>query len=92
MPAWLAAGAGAVALGDLWLAAVCWRLRTALGGAAAIVGLGLVAFAAARGAAGAGAQAAVLIALLFLVLGTALLGLGRLLTQLLDNPPDERDP
>ena len=91
MRVWLGVGAAAIGAGDAWLAVICWRSRTALGGVAALIGLGLIAFTAATGLAGEAATAATVIALVFLLLGAALAGLGQLLAHLLDSPTDPED-
>ena len=86
---WLAAGA--IAFGDMWLTAICIRQKVVLGGVTGIAGLALFAFAASRGVSGDAAHTAIGFALVFLILGTALLGLGRYLQQLLDDPPGSQD-
>jgi hypothetical protein len=85
---WLADGA--IAVGDIWLTAVCIRRQVVLGGVTGIAGLALLAFATSRGVSGA-AHAALGFALVFLIVGTALFGLGGVLQHLLDDPPDSRD-
>ena len=92
MSVWLDAGAAAVGAGNIWLAVICWRSRTALGGVAALIGLGLIAFTTAKGLAGEAATADTVLAFIFLLLGAALLGLGQLLEHLLDNRTDPGDP
>jgi hypothetical protein len=86
---WLAAGA--IAFGDLWLTAICIRQQVVLGGVTGIAGLPLVTFATSRGVTGDAAHAALSLALVFLILGTALLGLGEFMQHLLDDPPGSQD-
>jgi hypothetical protein len=81
---WLAAGA--IAFGDVWLTAVCIRQQVVLGGVTGIAGLALLTFATSRGVTGDAAHAALGLALVILILGTALLGLGEFLQHLLDDP------
>jgi hypothetical protein len=80
-----------VGAGNVGLAVVCWRRRTVLGGVAAVIGFGLSVFAAMNGIAGESAVTGTVAALIFLLLGSALLALGRLLERLLTNPPDSED-
>jgi hypothetical protein len=82
-------GAGAIAAANVCLIAICIRRQTALGGIAGVAGLGLLIFAASRGVAGDALHAALILALVFLIVGTALLALGQLLERLLDRPPPE---
>jgi hypothetical protein len=86
---WLADGA--IAVGDLWLTAVCIRQQVILGGVTGITGLALLAFATSRGVSGDAAHAALGFALVFLIVGGALVGLGGGLQHLLDDPPDSQD-
>ena len=81
----------ALALGDLLLVVVCVRQHVVLGAVTGIGQLPLLAFATSRGVSGEMAHAALGLALVLLILGTALLGLGRVLTRLLDDPPDAPD-
>ncbi len=85
----LAAGAVSIAVADLWLVVICWRRRTVLGGVAAAVGIPFVAFAIISGPSGRTAKAAVLVALIFLIVGSALYGLGQALERLLDEEPED---
>ena len=87
----LAAGVVAVAIADLSLVAICWRRRTVLGGVAAAVGIPLVAFAIIiSGLRGRAATAAVLlVALIFLIVASALYGLGQAFERLLDEEPED---
>jgi hypothetical protein len=87
---WLADGA--IAVGDLWLTGICIRRQVILGGVTGITGLALLAFASSRGVSGDVAHAALGLALVFLIVGAALVGLGGFLQRLLDDPPDSRDP
>jgi hypothetical protein len=78
----LAAGAVAIATADLFLVAISWRSRTVLGGLGGVVGIPLVVFAIASGLTSSAAEAALVIALIFLIVGTALYGLGQAFEQL----------
>ena len=86
---WL--GAGAIAFGDMWLTAICIRQQVVLGGLTGIAGLAAFAFAASRGVSGDAAHAALGFALVSLILCTTLLGLGKYLQHLLDDPPGSPD-
>ena len=83
-----AAGAVAVAVGDSWLLAKCWRTRTVLGGILAAVGIALVGLAVASRLSGGAGGAALLIAGAFSVVGGVLYGIGQAFERLLD---DERE-
>jgi hypothetical protein len=85
----LAAGGAAVAAGDVVLLAVSWRSRTVLGGLLGAVGIPIVGFALVS-APGGESVAALVIALVFLVVGSALYGLGRAFQRLLDADPRTR--
>jgi len=78
-----------VVAGDVWLVVICWKRRTVLGGVAGVVGIALVAFAVASGLRGSAAEAALMIAVIFLILGTALYRLGQALERLLDDEPED---
>jgi hypothetical protein len=82
---------GAIAAGDLWLTAVCVRRQVVLGGMTGIAGLALLGFATSRGVDGGAAHAALGFALVFLIVGAALFGLGGVLQRLLHDPPDSQD-
>ena len=86
---WLAVGA--VAFGDLWLAAISIRRQVVLGGVTATAGFALLASVGSRGVNGEAARAALGFALVFLILGIALVGLGGFLQHLLDDPPGSQD-
>ena len=89
MPGALAAGAVAIAVGDLWLIAICWRRRAVLGGVLGAVGIPLVVFAIASGPTVDSAEGTLAIALSLLIIGVGLYGLGQALERLLDEGPDE---
>jgi hypothetical protein len=85
-----AAGAVAVAVGDSWLLANCWRTRTVLGGILAAGGIALVGLAVASRLRGGAGGAALLIAGALSVVGCVLYGLGQAFERLLhDKPEDE---
>lgn len=86
----LAAAGAAIAVGDLWLIATCWKRRAVLGGVLGAVGIPLVVFDIASRPSldrGAGPLA---IALALLIIGVVLYGLGQALERLLDKGPDEK--
>jgi hypothetical protein len=85
----LAAGGVAIAAGDVLLVAISWKSRAVLGGVAGGVGISLVGFAIASGLTGGDAEAALVIALIFLIVGTALYGLGQAFERLLDADPED---
>lgn len=85
----LAAVGLAIATGDLWLVVICFKRRTVLGGVAGVVGIPLVALAVASGLSGSAADAALVIALIFLILGTVLYRVGQAFERLLDQEPEE---
>jgi hypothetical protein len=72
-----------VADGDRW--------QVVLGGVTGITGLGLLTFAASRGLSDDVAHGALGLALVFLIVGTALLALGGFLGHLLQDPPGSQD-
>ena len=84
-----AAGAVAVAVGDSWLLAKCWRTRTVLGGILAAVGIALVGLAVASRLSGGAGGAALLIAGAFSVVGGVLYGIGQAFERLLDDEPED---
>ncbi|MGO9956871.1 MAG: hypothetical protein ACLP50_12970 [Solirubrobacteraceae bacterium] len=85
----LAAGAGSIAVADLWLAVICWRRRTVLGGVASTTVLALVGFAIASGLRGSAARSALVIAAVFLLVGIVLYWLGQGFERLLDDEPED---
>ena len=85
----LAAGAVAIAVGDLWLIAICWRRRAVLGGVLGAVGIPLVVFAIASGPTSDPGKGTLATALALLIIGIALYSLGQALERLLDEGPDE---
>jgi hypothetical protein len=86
----LAAGGAAIAVGDLWLIAICWRRRAVLGGVLGAVGIPLVVFAIASGPTVDPGEGTLVIALALLIIGVGLYGLGQALERLLDEGPDEK--
>ena len=86
----LAAAGAAIAAGDLWLVVTCWKHQAVLGGVLGAVGIPLVAFATASGLTGSAGEGALVIALILLIVGVALYGLGQTLERLLDEPPEEQ--
>jgi hypothetical protein len=84
----LAAGGAAIAVGDLWLVAICWRRRAVLGGVLGAAGISLVAVALASGLSSSTGKAALVIALITLAIGIGLYRLGHLFERLLDEKPD----
>jgi hypothetical protein len=85
----LAAGGVAVATADLVLVAISWRSRTVLGGLLGAIGIPLVAFAIASGPGGNAAVATLAIALIFLIVGAVLYGIGQVFERLLDADPED---
>ena len=73
----------AIALGNLSLLVICWKRRTALGGLLGAVGVGLVAYALARGPTRGAGELALLAGVGTLLLGSALYALGQLFERLL---------
>lgn len=85
----LAVSAAGIAGGDVLLFAVSWRSRTVLGVVAGVIGIPLVVYAIASGLDGGVAGEALVIAFIFLLVGTALYGLGQGLERLLDTDPED---
>jgi uncharacterized membrane protein YczE len=85
----LTAGAAAIAVGDLWLIAICWRRRAVLGGVLGAVGIALVVFAIASGPTADRAEGTLAIALALLIVGVVLYGLGQAFERLLGDGPDD---
>jgi uncharacterized membrane protein YczE len=85
----LAACAIVIATADLGLIVISWKRRTVLGGVAGVLGIGLVAFAIASSLRGDAADAALVIALIFLIVGGVLFGLGQAVERLLDEQPED---
>ena len=85
----LAAGALATAGAAVTLAVICWRRRAVLPGFAGAVGIALVAFAIASGLRGRAAGDALLISLIFVLLGSVLYGLGQTFERLLEEQPED---
>jgi|GEM_PF-4264612 len=85
----LAAAGAAIAVGDLWLVAICWSRRAVLGGVLGAAGIPVVVFAIASGTTVEGGAGTLAIALALLVVGVVLYGLGQAIERLLDEGPDE---
>ena len=90
MTAAFAAGAAAIATSNVGLAVICWRQRTVLGGILAGAGIALVVLAIVSGVTSTVGQDALAIALVALLVGTALYGLGRAFDRLLRETPEEQ--
>ena len=84
MLAALAAGSAVIAAGDVGLIVVYWKHRAVLAGVLGTVGIALVAFAIASGLTGSVGGGALVIAVITLVVGFCLYGLGQALERLLD--------
>jgi hypothetical protein len=78
-----------VALGDVGLAVMCWRSKSVLGAILGLIGIPLVLFARLGAPTRASSEQALMIATGALVLGMALLALGRALERLLDSEPED---
>jgi hypothetical protein len=87
----LAAGGVAVAVADLWLAAISWKRQTVLGAVLGAAGIPLVAFAIASGPSGGAGEGALVVALILLLVGAGLYALGQALERLLGEEPEEGD-
>src|ERR1700740_1553681 len=85
----LAAGGAAIAVGDLWLIAICWRRRAVLGGVLGAAGIAFVVFAIASTPTVETGKGTLAIALALLVIGAVLYGLGQAVERLLEERPDE---
>jgi divalent metal cation (Fe/Co/Zn/Cd) transporter len=70
------------------LLALSWRSRTVLGELLGAVGIPIVGFALVSGPSG-DSVAALVIAVVFLVIGSALYGLGQAFERLLDADPED---
>lgn len=86
----LAAGGAAIAVGDVWLTATCWRRRAVLGGVLGAAGIPLVIFAIVSGPTSDPGEGTLAIAIALLIIGVAVFGLGQALERLLDEGPDEK--
>ena len=84
MLAALAAASAVIVAGDVGLIVVCWKHRAVLAGVLGTVGIALVAFAIASGLTGSVGEGALVIAVITLVVGFGLYGLGQALERLLD--------
>ena len=85
----LIAGGASIAVGDLWLIAICWRHRAVLAGVLGAAGIPLVGFAITSGPTADRADGTLAIALALLIIGIGLYGLGQVLERLLDEGPEE---
>jgi uncharacterized membrane protein YczE len=79
----LVIGALGVAVGDAGLLVVSWRTRTSLGGLTGVASVALVGLSAGPGWTGTTARDEVLGALVFLIVGLVLFGLGQAIDHLL---------
>ena len=89
MEAALTAGGVLIALGDVALVAIAWRDKSVLGGMLGLVGIPLVLFSRLGAGTRASSEQALVIAAGALVLGAALVALGRALERLLDTEPED---
>jgi len=89
MDAALTAGGVLIALGDVALVAISWRDKSVLGGVLGLVGIPLVLFSRLGAGTRASSEQALVIAAGALVLGAALVALGRALERLLDTEPED---
>jgi hypothetical protein len=87
----LTAAGASVAIAALVLIVICWRSRTALGGALGAIAIVLVVVASTAKPADVGREAWLLVALIALLMGVVLYVVGRLVGRLLDGRP-EADP
>jgi drug/metabolite transporter (DMT)-like permease len=85
----LAVGGAGIATADVLLFVVSWRSRTVLGVVAGVIGISLVVFAIASGLDSGAARGALAIALILLIVGAVLYGLGQAFERLLDADPEE---
>ncbi|HET7052212.1 MAG TPA: hypothetical protein VFI54_28335 [Solirubrobacteraceae bacterium] len=85
----LTAGGLALAVGDLWLIARCWKHRSVLGGLLGAAGIALVLFAIGSGPTTGPSKGALAIALALLIIGAGLYWLGQTLERLLEERPDD---
>ena len=76
-----------IAARDVGLIVVCSKHRAVLTGVLGTVGLALVAFAVASGLTGSVGEGALVIAVITLVVGFGLYGLGQILERLLNGEP-----
>ncbi len=79
----------AIAAGDLWLVVRCWKTRSVLAGVLAVAGIPVVVFAIVSGPTRGAGQRALVGALIALLIGAAIYGLGQALERLLDNGPED---
>jgi hypothetical protein len=79
----------AIAVGDVWLAVICWKTRTVLGGLLAAISISLVVLTIASGPARGESHYPLVGAGLALVIGAALYGIGHAVQRLLDGEPGE---
>ena len=89
MDAALTAGGVLIALGDVALVAISWRDKSVLGGMLGLVGIPLALFSRLDAGTRASSEQALVIAAGALVLGAALVALGRALERLLDTEPED---
>lgn len=85
----LTAAGLAVAVGDLWLVAICWKTRSVLAGFLGATGIPIVLLALVGGPARNHRDAVLLIATIALIVAIALYCLGQAIQRLLDREPDD---
>ena len=84
MLAALAAGSAVIAAGGVGLTVVCWKHRAVLAGVLGSVVVALAAFAVASGPSGSVGEGALVIAVITLVVGFGLHGVGQIVERLLN--------
>lgn len=84
----LLTGALAIAVAGLALVVISWKRRAVLASVAGALGIALVAFGMFSGRRDGAAAAALVIALMFVIIGVALYSLGQALERLLDEHRD----
>jgi hypothetical protein len=85
----LTAGGVVIAVGDLWLIAVCWRQRAVLAGVLGVAGIALAVFAIVSGRTVEPAEGTLTVALALLIIGAGLYRLGQATERLLSDGPDD---
>lgn len=85
MAGWAIAAALAVGTAHACLVVACWKRRSILGGVCGAAGVALVVFAISSGPATGTGEGSLVIALVVLLIGTVLLGIGQAVWRLLDD-------
>ena len=85
----LTAGGVVIAVGDLWLIAVCWRQRAVLAGVLGAAGIALAVLAIVSGRTVEPAEGTLTIALALLIIGAGLYRLGQATERLLGDGSDD---